>query len=384
MPRAFVLSSLLVGGVLLISSCTPDRDRTSDALSQGSSDIQKFDNRLTFDNVVLEQADEQGKLWWKIRATQATYSRDQKQALVQKPNGELYQDGKVVFKLVADKGEVIQDGKSILLKGQIQVTDVRDGRVLKGKEIEWKPDQDLLIVRHQFSATQKQMTVTADQGRFFSRKREAEITGKIVANTKQPDLKLQTTQLQWFLDKQLVSVDKPLQIERFVNGKLSDRATADQGKVDLKAKTAALTKNAKVFAQEQNLQASSNQLLWTLEARKMSTDQPLTLVNPSRQITLTADRGTLELEQKTALLTGHVRGVAAKNQTSVRADALTWFLTDQSFEATGNVAYSQTNPQLDLVGTRATGTLQDQQVQVTGGPDSDNRVITEIVPQTNR
>jgi LPS export ABC transporter protein LptC len=370
--------------VLLISGCTLGRSRTSEALSQGSSDIQKFENSLTFDNVVLEQADEQGKLWWKIKAIQATYSRDQKQATVQKPEGELYQDGKVVFKLVAAKGEVIQDGKSILLKGQIQVTDVRDGRVLKGKEIEWQPNQDLLIVRHQFSATQKQMTLTADEGRFFSRKREAEITGKVVADTKQPDLKLKTTRLQWFLDKQLVTADQPLQIERFVNGQLSDRATADQGRVDLKAKTAALTQNAKVFAQAQNLQASSNQLLWTLEQKKISTDQPLTLVNPSRQITLTADCGSLDLEQQTALLTGNVRGVAAKNQATVRANTLTWFLVDQSFEATGNVAYSQTNPNLNLVGNRASGTLQDQQVQVTGGPGSDNRVITEIVPPVNR
>jgi LPS export ABC transporter protein LptC len=134
--------SLILIPLILLTACLPNRSRTADTLTQGSNDIQKFDNSLKFSNVTLEQADEKGKLWWKVKAAEATYSKDKKTATVEKPEGELYQDGKPIFKIAAAKGEVIQDGKSIMLRGQITATDLKDGTILQGQEIEWKPTED--------------------------------------------------------------------------------------------------------------------------------------------------------------------------------------------------------------------------------------------------
>ncbi len=356
----------------------PNRSRTADALNKGTDDLKKFDNSLSFNNVILEQADDAGKLLWKIKAAQASYSKDQKNAAVKKPEGEFFQDGKAVFKLIAEQAEVIQDGKSIQVKGQIVATDLRDGTILKGNEIEWKPAEDLLVVRNKFTGTQKTMTIAGDEGKFLSRKREADITGKVVTlDAKDQNLKVQTTQLKWFLDKQVIIADKPLQIDRTPKDKPADKATADKGNVDFKAKVAKLSQNAKVFSGAQNVNMTGNELVWETDKQQISSPQPLTIVGP--QINLAANTGRLDLPKQQAFLNGNVHGTAP-NQAAIAADAVTWNLTTQAFTANGNVTYHQPSPLVNLVGTQASGTMLDQQVTVTGGPEGDNRVVTEIVP----
>jgi LPS export ABC transporter protein LptC len=367
----------LVLCLIALSGCLPGRKRGAEALTQGSDDLKKFDNSLSFNNVVLEQANDDGKLLWKIKAQKASYSKDQKNAAVEKPEGELYQDGKVIFKLVADKAEVIQDGKSVQIKGQITATDLRDGTILKGNEIEWKPAEDVLFVRNKFTGVRQQMTIAGDEGKFLSRKREAEVKGKVVtAEAKDQNLKVQGTELKWFLEKQVIVADKPLTVDRAPKDKPVDHASADKGSVDMKAKIATLTQNAKLNAPAQNLNVSSNQLIWDMNKQEINAPLSLTLITP--QINLTADKGRLDMQQKQAYLNGKVRGTS-QNQAAIAADAATWNLTTQAFTADGNINYSQPSPPANLVGTKAFGTLQDQQVTVTGGPEGDNRVVTEIV-----
>jgi LPS export ABC transporter protein LptC len=371
----------IVGGVgLLVVNFSGPKNKGADRLREGSSDLQKFDNSLTFSNVTLEQADEKGQLWWKMKAAKATYSKDKKVATVEQPEGELYQDGKPIFKLKAVKGEVVEDGKSIVLKGDIVATDLRDGTVLKGKEIEWKPTLDQLSVRKQFVAQHKKMKLVGEEGRFYSRKREADILGQVVAEVKQPNLRLKTKQLKWWLDQERIESQQPLQIDRVEQGKVTDQAAAQKGSYNLKDQIASLQKEAQVFLPSQGVQAKSDELVWNLKQQLVEAKQPITLINTAQKVTMMGDRGQLNIPQQIATLTGNVRGLSLSNQANVTADNLTWFLSTQSFEATGKVNYQQTDPPFNLQGTKATGTIQDQQVQITGGPEADNRVVTEIVP----
>jgi lipopolysaccharide export system protein LptA len=278
------------------------------------------------------------------------------------------------------KGEVVEDGKSIVLKGDIIATDLRDGTVLQGKEIEWQPTKDLMSVRKQFVAQHKKLKLVGEEGRFYSRKREADILGQVVAEVKTPNLRMKTKQLKWWIDQERLESQQPLQIDRIEQGKVTDQAAAQKGSYNLKDQIATLQKSAQIFMPSQGLQAKSDELTWNLKQQQVDAKQPITLVNTVQQVTLTGDRGQLNLPQQTAVLTGKVRGLSLSNQANIGADNLTWFLKTQSFEANGNVTYQQISPAFNLVGTKATGTIQDQQVQITGGPEGDNRVVTEIVP----
>ncbi len=372
--RSILLNATLIG-LLLVTNACKSPDRTAAKLAEDAQGAQKFDSNLTFNNVTLEQANDKGQLWWRVKAKQAIYAKDQKNATVQEPRGELYQDGQIVFRIEAQKSEIEQDGKSIVLKGQITATDVRDGSVLKGNEVEWRPTEDILIVRNGFTGDHKQLQLAAKEGRYQTRTRKLDVNGQIVAQVKDPQMQIRTEHLVWEVQNQNVTGDRPVQIDRYENKQVSDRATADQANVDLKAKIATLRQNGRIMLNS-GLQVSGDLLAWNVDQKTLTAAQPVTIVNPAQQITLTADSGTMQLAQQIANLNGNVRGVGGKNQSQLSADRVTWFLTTQQFQANGNVNYRQSNPPFSLNGPQASGKLDDQQVAVDGG-----RVELQITPQ---
>ncbi len=373
--RAIALNLLLMTLVVGVGGCL-NRSRTADKLRADTKEIQRFDSNATFNDVTLEQADDKGKLWWKVKAKQASYSRDQKNAVIEDPKGELYQDGKPVFQIAAQKGEVKGDGKSILLKGKVIATDIRDGTILKGDELEWRPTEDILLVRNNVTGTHKQMQFSAQEGRVLTRARTMELFRQIVASAKSPELQIRTEHLTWDVKGETVIADRPVQIDQYKNKVLTDRGSAEKANVDLKAKTVNLQQNAQIDSKEKGVQVNSNNLLWNLDAQTINASQPITILNPPQQVTLNANQGQMDLQKNTVDLVGNVRGVGQKNQSKLDADRVLWFITTQQFEATGNVNYRQENPPFSLAGPKASGKLDDQQVAVNGG-----RVELQITPQ---
>jgi LPS export ABC transporter protein LptC len=367
--------------VLLISmTACGNPNRAAEKLARDTQEVQKFDSDLTFSNVTLEQANDKGQLWWRVKAKQATYSKDQKNAVVVEPKGELFQDGQSVFKIEAQKSDIQQDGKSIFLKGQITAIDVRDGTVMKGNEVEWRPMEDVLIVRNNFTGDHKQVKLAAQEGRFLTRARKAEITGQIVANVKDPNLEIKTERLTWDLKQEKISGDRPVQVQRFENKAPTDRGQADKVDYDLKAKILNFRENAQVALKASDFRISSSFLIWNVDSQTVQSEQPITILSPTQQVTLTANSGTLDIKQQIARLNGDVRGIGEKNQSRLNADRALWYLTTQQFEAEGNVRYSQSNPPLSLAGPKASGKLDDQEVAVKS--DESDRVELQIVPQT--
>ncbi|PSB16704.1 LPS export ABC transporter periplasmic protein LptC [Phormidesmis priestleyi ULC007] len=375
LQRTIALNLLLITLLTSVGGCL-NRNRTADKLREDTKEIQRFDSNATFNDVTLEQADDRGKLWWKVKAKQASYSKDQKNAVIEDPKGELYQDGKPVFQISAQKGEVKGDGKSILLKGKIIATDIRDGTLLKGDELEWRPTEDMLLVRNNVTGTHKQMQFSAQEGRVLTRARTMELFRQIVASSKKPELQMRTEHLTWNVKGETVIADRPIQIDQYKNKVLTDRGSADKANVDLKAKTVNLQQNAQLDSKEKGVQVSSNNLLWNLDAQTINSSQPITIINPPQQVTLNANQGQMDLQKNTVDLVGNVRGIGQKNQSKLDADRVLWFITTQQFEATGNVNYRQENPPFSLAGPRASGKLDDQQVAVNGG-----RVELQITPQ---
>ncbi|MBD1940334.1 LPS export ABC transporter periplasmic protein LptC [Microcoleus sp. FACHB-68] len=341
----------------------------------------ELDGTLILNASTLEQADEQGRLKWKVKSTQAQYSQDQKTAQVKNPDGELYQDGTLVFRIQGKFGEVQQDGKKIFLRENIIATDTRTGAVLRGDELEWLPDDDLLIVRNNLTGTHQQLDASAKEGRMFSRARRVELTGQVVATTKEPVLQLRTEHLIWEMEKDLLIGDRPIEIDRYQENNVTDKATADQGEVDLKTKIATLKQNALVTLLEPAIQVASDSLSWNLETDIVNSDRPVKVVHLQEQLIFTSDTGKLDIKQEMCYLNGNVQGFEQRRQSQLRADKATWNLATQGIEAQGNVVYRQIDPEFTVAGTKAIGKLNDQTVTVTnqGGP-----VVTEIIPQQGR
>lgn len=372
--KSALLSLLVVSLLLSVGACAR-RSRTAEQFAQESAKVKEFDGSLAFNDVTLEQADEKGRLWWRVKAKQATYSNNQKLAQIETPKGELFQDGKAVFKISAKKGEVQQDGKKILLKEQIVAIDTRDGMILRGNELEWRPEEDLLIVRNNLTGTHKQVQMSANEARTLTRKRQVELIGQVVAITKDPALQMRTEHLVWFAPEQKLVSDRPTQIDRYVGKTITDRATANEAGADLKTKIVAFKKNAQLTLVDPPLQVASNSMLWDTKNQNVTTDQPVSVLHRLQRVTLAANRGRMDLQQKIVYLAGNVQGVGQRNQSQLTSDNLNWYIPTESFIASGNVVYRQSNPTFNLTGPQASGKLRDQTVVVSGG-----RVVTQIIP----
>lgn len=340
---------------------------------------QPVDGKLTVQNGILRQTDPQGRLLWQIKVKQAVYNQDQKTAQVKGLDGELFQDGKSVFRIQADQGEIYPETQKILLKGQIVATDIQDGVVLQGREMEWRPQVDLLMVRQDLRVTHPQIQVSAQEVAAHSRTRQIEVQGQVVAVTAQPSLRLRSEQMVWQVAKQKIAINSgqhpasQVQIEHL--GPRVDRAVAGQAEVSLSAKTVTLQPNARLSLISPPLEVASQQLVWNLDRQTVTSSQPIRVQHREQKVMVAANQGRLNLIQQRIQLTGSVQTTGQRNQAFLRANQLTWLIPTQAIEAQGDVVYQQNQPKFELRGSRAFGKFQEQAVLISGG-----RVVTEIIP----
>ncbi|MEM7581528.1 MAG: LPS export ABC transporter periplasmic protein LptC [Cyanobacteria bacterium P01_A01_bin.80] len=380
MNKAFSLSILPCAfSLLTLVSCGGEKPSIEEPVEDES--VQEEESNFAFQGVALEQSDEKGQPIWKVNAKQAKYSKEGRKGEAENPDGELYQDGKIVYKIKADKASIRQDGKQLFLKGNIVATDPENGVVLRGNELEWRPKEDLMIVRNQVNGTHKQLQAVAQEAKVKTREQRIDFFGGVVAKSVQPELQMKTERLTWMIEQEKLIGDRTMQIARFKNNKVTDRGRGDAAEVFLKTKIVNITKNAFIELLDPLVQIASNSITWNLNAENIKTNAPVKMVHRAENITVSGNRGELKIPQNTVYVQGNVRGIGQKGQ-SIQSNNLTWYLDKQSIEASGKVIYGQTDPQLTFKGDSATGNFKTENVVVKGGSSGD-RVITEIIPNFN-
>lgn len=346
---------------------------------QQDTESTDIEGSLVFNNVTLEQADEQGRPLWRVKANQATYTKDKKIAKVEQPIGDLFQDGKVILKVSAKSGEVREDGKQIFLQGDITATDTRNGAVFKGEELEWLPQDELLVVRRNLEGRHpEQIEVTANEGQYLTRQEQMELKGSVQAISKDPNVQLKTEQLLWQIKGQKLIGDQRTHIERYKDNTVTDRAVANQTDYNLKTKVAILKKDVQVTSIDPPILISSNEAIWDVKAETVRSNQPVQIVHQDENMVITANQGQVDLESEVANLKGGVQGVGSRNQAELYANQVRWDISTQNMQASGNVIYKQVDPPFNVTGATAVGKLQDQSMIVRSG--SSDRVVTEIIP----
>ncbi|MEH2111906.1 LPS export ABC transporter periplasmic protein LptC [Nostoc sp.] len=367
------LTFFLIFGLVACGGKSPPASQQNTEASSNS------DSNLTFFGVTLEQADEVGRPIWKVRATRAKYTKEKEIGQAESPYGELYQDGKVVYQIKADVADIQQDGKQLFLKGKIFATDPSNGIVLQGNELEWRPKEDLLIVRNQINGTHKQLKAVAQEARVKTREQRMEFSGGVIANSTDPQMQVRTEHLIWNIKEEKLIGDRPIQIDRYKNNKISDRGKGNSAEVNLKTKIATVKQNAQLDLLDPPLQIASNSMIWNMNTETVTTNSPTRMFQRAENVTVTANQGEMKIPQKTVYLTGNVNAVGQRRQ-SLKSNTLTWYLDNKLVEAQGNVTYRQVDPPLNFAGETAVGNLQTENIVVKGG-SSGGRVVTEIIPQ---
>lgn len=366
---------LLTVGLFACSSPPPKSQASKDKPTNKPNDSQ-----LTLFEGSLDATDESGRLIWRVNAKTGRYTKEKEIGQLESPYGELFQDGKVVYQVTAEKADIQQNGKQLLLKGKIVATDPKNGVVLRGNELEWRPQEDLLIVRNQLNGTHKQLVAVAQEARAKTREQKVDFFGGVVANSIDPPLRVRTEHLTWNLKQQKLIGNRPLQFERFKNNQVTDRGRGDAAEVDLNTKIVTITKNAQAELAQQRVQITSSSMAWNLNKEIVTTKTPVRVFHRTDNMVVTANQSELRIPQQTVYLQGNVNGVGQRRQ-NIKSDKLTWYLNNQLVEAEGNVFYQQVEPPLSFTGDTATGNIQQENIVVRSSNTNNNRVITNIIPQ---
>jgi LPS export ABC transporter protein LptC len=398
-----------IRGIALVMTCGLVVSSCGQGKKDSATDNPATENKLTIDNFSLEQSNAQGKLWWKMKAKQATYTIDRKAAQVKELAGELYQDGQVVMRLSAKTANVVQDGEKVTLQGDVTATETRNQLVVVSQELEWQPNQDLLTISKGIRATHPKAQAIADHGKYISRQQRLELFDKIAAVAPAENVRLQTTYLLWQVDTANISGNQAIQIDRFKEGKPIEQVTADSINYNIEKQVAKLSGQVKFNSIEQAmkveansatweiqpnivalqdkirfdgtkpiLRVTANTARWNIKEQLITASSALEIYHQAEQATFTAASGSLNLAKNTAILNGSAKGFTTRNQAKLQAENITWDIDSQLLTGKGKVRYQQSDPALTVSGAEAQGKLQDQSVVVTG--NGKDFVETQIIP----
>ena len=333
--------------------------------------------QLVLNNAILEQSNKRENTVWKIKAENIVYSEDQKTATLERVVGNLWQSGKIILKISAKEGEVRDNGNTIVLKNRIVASDPRNGSVMESNLVEWRPQENLLLIKDDLSGIHSNLEVTASQGKYFTDRESLEIERDVVATTNKPAFQLTSDRLVWDISQDRVTSPGKVEIVRFdENENTTDKLVSDRATVDLGTNTATLNDNIELISLQPQIQVASESLVWNYQQRRGKTDRPIQILDRDRQITLTGNKGEFDLQQQVAKLKDGVRGINPKKASELYASQLTWKIATEEVEATGNVIYSQADPKARLTGEKAVGTLGNNNIVVTS---NGKKQVTSVI-----
>ena len=391
--RWVAIAATVIVLIVAVRTCTSGRNLV------GQVPGETIEAALTLQTVTLEQPDENGNLLWRLKAQSVTYSPDNQRADLIGLDGEFFQDGTIIYTVTADRGEVLQNGETLFLRGNLVAKRPEDDLTLTGERLRWQPKQDLLVMGNfeddvlgkaappsaatpaPVTGSNPQIEAVAQVATVFSQENRVNLTGGVFAKSKEaPWMTFASDQLTWLTQQALIKASEPLKVERYASKDyqtVTDRLVGNTGEVRLAENTVILNEAVQLESLTQPLTVRSEQAIWDLEAQTVALNQPVNMEQPERKITASANRANLDLAAEVVYLIGNVRARGEKNNARLAADRVTWQTTTQAVEAEGNVRYQQAaNPEVSMAGSRAVGNFEQGTLAVTSGESGD--VVTDI------
>ncbi|MBE9221383.1 LPS export ABC transporter periplasmic protein LptC [Cyanobacterium stanieri LEGE 03274] len=358
--------------ILLISGCQnqpPINDTNNN---------QTVESGIVLSDATIEQSNNDGENFWRLRVGKVTYSQDNKNATIEDITANLLQNGEIVLKISAQNGEVINDGEEINLTGEIIAFDTRNEMEIRGEKLYWKPEQNYFTLEENIEAIHTQIRLVTQQAEYNTATQVLQLTEDIVANTFEPQLKILADAIIWQIEQGLISTDLPFEVSRYEDEQITDTLKATTAEMNLNDNILIVENNIEYQSLNPPLQGAGSRMRWDYNNRIVEADKMIRLVEVDEQITMTANQGKVDLTENKVYLSKQIFGESLDNEAKLYADNVIWNLNDQNIDAQGNVVYQQINPVVNFRGNRAQGKLQDKQVTVTG--NGNNRVVTTIYP----
>ena len=309
---------------------------------------------------------------------QTTYSPDRKVGYLDNVTGNFWENQELAIYLTAAKGQVIDDGNTIILTDNVVIRDIRNQTIITADELTWYPEQNLIILTANLTGQHPQFNVTSTMGKYHTDTQELELIGNIVGYSQESPVKFSSNQLLWKINEEKILINSPVEIVRYnQDDVITDKIVAKELAIDLALHQAKFKGNVEFISSEPAVQIASNSIIWNYQERTIIADEPVKLIHHDEQITLNANHGKIDLVTELAHLSQGVQGTTPRNQANLYASELIWSMNTQIVEAKGNVIYEQVEPYVHLTGDKAVGTIQDNQIVVSS--EQNNQIVTDII-----
>ena len=329
--------------VLLLSATVACRETNPQANSnpQNTEIAGRLSTELVLDNAVLEQSNNQGNLFWKIKAKTTTYSDDRKIAYLEQITANLIKNSQLILQVSADQGEVHDNGNLILLQDKIVAVDPRSNIILNSDRAEWRPQENILTITENLRVNYSNLEVTANKAQYFTAQENLELTGQVIANMIDPYLILNTEHLLWQIPQQKIIGNTAWKVVRYQEDIVIDRLVADQGEVNLEQKTLDLNKNIEIISLDPQLQIATNSAQWNYQNRFITSTEPIQVIDQQRQLDVTGNQGQVDLTTEIVTLQGGVKGIDNRDRSTLYSQELIWNIPSNTVTATGDVVYNE-------------------------------------------
>lgn len=361
--------------ILLITGCQNQNQSLNDNAEDTNREVQEG---IVLTDATIEQSNNDGENFWRLRVGKVTYSEDNRIAMVEDITANLLQNGEIVLKISAEKGEVIDNGQEINLVGKIVAFDTRNEMEVTAEKLNWKPEQNYFTLEENIEVNHEQIRLVTKQAEYNTATQLLQLNQDIIANTLEPQLNITAESIAWQIEQGMISTDQPFKVTRYENEQVTDTLTGTIAEMDLNNDILMVEDNIEYQSLNPPLQGVSNRMRWDYNLRIIESDTMIRIAQVEEQIMMTANGGKIDLDENKVYLSNRIFGEAETDEARLYADNVVWDLTNQNIDAQGNVVYQQINPVVNFRGDRAQGRLQDKQVVVTGS--NNNNVVTTIYP----
>ncbi|MFM7373152.1 MAG: LPS export ABC transporter periplasmic protein LptC, partial [Sphaerospermopsis kisseleviana] len=103
-----------------------------------------------------------------------------------------------------------------------------------------------------------------------------------------------TEQLVWLLKEEKLIGDRPIEIDRYQDNKITDRGRGNGAEVNLKTKVATLKPQAQLQLLNPPMQIISNSMTGNINQERVRTNAPVRVVHQAENVTVTGNKAEMK------------------------------------------------------------------------------------------
>ena len=308
--------------LLCLASCS--RTQTPQA-SNGSTPF-------VFQALNLRQQNSRGQLQWLVTSPEARYDLSRRIALTRNLQGEIYNQGKPLYRLQASHGTVLNDGEVLQLEGDVTVQRLgADPVLIRADRMRWYPRQQRLELDRRAQARTRDLALIAQRATLLFDQDRLDLRGQ--PELRKGDLSLRLQQLTWSPGRGTLEAPAPVVASRSGSKGPSTQLRASGLRGNTLQRRLLLGAPVLLDAPDQKARLQAQQSEVDLASNTISSGQPFTASVGPLQIQGGAFR--LNLLQQTVSLPSGCQ--LQQPDASLRASQCSWNWQTQRVLASGGV-----------------------------------------------